>query len=535
MSLTSSYVVGPSTPEVRDVTIGSLLHEAAEAAPDRLALVLAAPEEAARRHWTYAEVDREADRVARAVAARFDKGQRVAVWAHNVGEWVLLQFGCARAGVVLVTINPAFRAREAKYVLQQSRVAAVFAEPEYREHALVATAQELQPECPDLGEVISFADWEAFVATGDDPSIELPDVGPADPALMLYTSGTTGFPKGAVLRHGEVSNNSVHCAGRLGFRDDTVFLSPMPLFHAGGCVVSLLSSVAAKSTFVLPEAFDPTLMLRLCETYGATVIHGVPTMLISMLEDTELHEHDRSSVERVFTGGALVPQALVERIEREFGASFSILYGQTESGPVVTTTLPTDSAVDKASTIGVAMPNLEVKIVSPETGETVPVGAVGELCTRGYNVMDGYFEMPERTAEAIDEDGWLHTGDLCSMDDRGYCTIVGRVKDMIIRGGENIYPKELEDLLFSHHTVGEVAVVGLPDERWGEVVAAFVRAAPDETIVVEELRTFMREHLAAYKTPAHWFAMEEFPLTGSGKIQKFRLVEMWEGGDFEEL
>ncbi|MEM8618637.1 MAG: AMP-binding protein [Actinomycetota bacterium] len=535
MGLEISHAVGPGAPAVRDITVGQVLREAADESPGLLALIEGIPDVDARREWTYAELDAQVDRVARALTQRFEKGERVAVWAHNLPEWVMLEFGCARAGVVLVTVNPGFRANELKYVLNQSRAAALFVVPDFRGNPMQAVAEEVAPACPELREIISFADWDEFVATGDDTSIELPAVTPDDSVMIQYTSGTTGFPKGALLHHRGLANNGAHTAQRMGVERGSVFVAPMPLFHTGGCVCCVLGAIGTASTLVLVEAFDPGLVLELFETYRGAAMLGVPTMLIAMLEHPDFESRDVSSAKAVCSGGSLVPEALVKRFETELNAPFTIVFGQTECSPVASMTQPSDTINDKATTIGPPMPGVEVKIISPETGETVPVGTIGEYCTRGYHVMKGYFEMPERTAETIDADGWLHTGDLCAMDDRGYCTVEGRLKDMIIRGGENIYPKELEELLFAHHTVGEVAVVGLPDEKWGETVGAFVRAAPGEAIDKNELFGHLREHLAPHKTPKQWFTVEEFPLTGSGKIQKYRLREMWEAGGFEEL
>jgi fatty-acyl-CoA synthase len=276
-------------------------------------------------------------------------------------------------------------------------------------------------------------------------------------------------------------------------------------------------------------------VLALSEEYRGQGLLGVPTMLIAMLEHPTFATTDLSSLHAVCSGGALVPEQLVRTFERELGAPFTIVFGQTECSPVATMTAPDDTMDDKSNTIGAPMPHVEVKIVDPESGETVAIGEIGELCTRGYHVMHNYFEMPERTAETIDADGWLHTGDLAAMNDRGYCTIEGRLKDMIIRGGENIYPKELEELLFAHPSVGSVAVVGLPDDKWGETVAAFLRPTPGATIDKAVLFAYMREHLAPHKTPSRWFAVEEYPMTGSGKIQKFQLRQQWQEGNFVEL
>ncbi|MCP4851940.1 MAG: AMP-binding protein, partial [Actinomycetia bacterium] len=362
-----------------------------------------------------------------------------------------------------------------------------------------------------------------------------PDPDPMDPCMIQYTSGTTGFPKGALLHHRGLVNNGAHTGDRVGVTEGAVYVLTMPLFHTGGCVLGVLTAVSMKMTMVLVEAFDPGLVLELIEAYDGAAMLGVPTMLVAMLEHPDFAIRDLSAIEAICSGGSTVPAALVERLERELKAPFTIVFGQTELSPVSSMTHTTDTIEDKASTIGNAMPHVEVKIIDPETGETVPSGTVGEYCARGYLVMHGYYEMPDATAETIDAEGWLHTGDLAAMDERGYLTIEGRLKDMIIRGGENIYPRELEELLFPHPTVGEVAVVGLPDDKWGEVVSAFVRPAPGQAIDRNELFTYLREHLAPHKTPRHWFEVEEYPLTGSGKIQKFVLRDQWVDGQWTEM
>jgi fatty-acyl-CoA synthase len=321
----------------------------------------------------------------------------------------------------------------------------------------------------------------------------------------------------------------------MGVKDGAVWITTMPLFHTGGCVCCVLGALSVRATNVLVEAFEPGLVLELCDSYQCAAMVGVPTMLVAMMEHPAFAGTDMSHLQGICSGGSLVPEALVRRFEAQLKAPFTIVFGQTECSPVATMTRPDDSVADKAGTIGTPLPHVEVKIVDPASGATLPVGQVGEFCTRGYHVMHGYFENPEATAAAIDADGWLHTGDLCAMDARGYCTVQGRLKDMIIRGGENIYPKELEELLFKHPLVGEVAVVGLPDDKWGEVVAAFVRPAPGQAFDKAVLTAYLREKLAPHKTPRHWFVLDAFPLTGSGKIQKFRLREGWAKGEFAEV
>ena len=529
MSAMKSYTEGPTEPPVRELTLGDLLKEVAEQTPDRLALIAGTADPAARRQWTYAELNEEALRAAYALRTRFEPGERVAIWAPNVPEWVIVEFAAAMAGVVLVTVNPSFQAREVEYVLNQSKSAGVLVLPEYRGNQMLATVEAIRGRCPALREVIRLDQWSEFLFTGQDHDTSLPPVKPDDPVMIQYTSGTTGFPKGALLHHRGLVNNGTHTMDRMGIREGCVWVAMMPLFHTGGCVLGVLGAVSKKATQVLMETFEPGLALELTEVYRGNALLAVPTMLIAILEHPTFKVRDLSCLEGVCSGGSTVPAALVQRFERELGAPFTIVFGQTECSPVSSMTRPDDSTEDKATTIGGPMPNVAIKIVDTETGETLPVGRVGEYCAKGYLVMHHYFEMPEATAHAIDADGWLHTGDLCAMDERGYCTVEGRLKDMIIRGGENIYPREIEELLFRHPQVAEVAVVGLPDERLGEIVGAFLRDAdPRDRASDADLHAYCREHLSPQKTPKVWCRVEAFPLTGSGKVQKFVLRERWE-------
>jgi fatty-acyl-CoA synthase len=535
MALTESYLAGPVAPAVREITLGQLLEQAATSAPDRLALIAGVADPSLRRQWTYAELYTEAQRTARALLTRFRPGERIAVWAYNLPEWIMLEFGAGLAGLVLVTVNPGFRANEVEYVLKQSRSVGLLVVNSFRGNPMLDTAREVSPRCPELREIICFDDWPAFIAAGDDKHITLPEVKPGDPVMIQYTSGTTGFPKGALLHHRGLANNGCDVAERMGIDAGDVFVTTMPLFHTGGCVCCVLGAVSKAATQVLLEAFEPGLVLELFEAYRGNAMIGVPTMLVAMIEHPSFATTDLSSVKAICSGGSTVPAALVTSLEKKLGAPFTIVFGQTECSPVAAMTMTTDSIEDKAGTIGLPLPNMETKIVNPDTGKTAAIGEIGEFCTRGYHIMIGYFEMPDATAAAIDSDGWLHTGDLCAMDTRGYCTVEGRLKDMIIRGGENIYPRELEELLFRHPKVGEVAVIGLPHEKWGEEVAAFIRPAPGAVIDKEELSSYMRASLAHYKTPKHWFCVEAFPLTGSGKIQKFKLREFWSNGEMQAL
>ena len=535
MPLTISHAVGPDEPEIRDVTIGGLLAWAAATTPDRVALISGLADPAARRQWTYAELYSASLRTAHALLRRFEPGERVAVWAPNTPEWIMVEFGAALAGLVLVTVNPNFRAHEVEYVLNQSRAAGIVVHTEFRGNPMLATIDEIRPHCPELREVIRFDQWDAFLDTGTDRAPSLPQVEASDPVMIQYTSGTTGFPKGALLRHHGLVNNGAHTMDRIGVTDGSVFIVMMPLFHTGGCAMCVLGATSKRATQVLVEAFDPGLVLELIETYRCDSASTVPTMLIAMSEHPSFATTDLSSLRSLSCGASTVPASLVTTFKERLGVTFTILFGQTECSPVASATYPTDTTAEMGGTIGGPMPHVEVRVVDPITGETQPIGTIGEFCTRGYHVMLGYFENPDATAAAIDADGWLHTGDLCSMDERGYCTIEGRLKDMIIRGGENIYPRELEEVLFTHPKVAEVAVVGLPDEKWGEEVAAFIRPIPGERVDRNELFAFVREHLAPHKTPRHWFEVESFPLTGPGKIQKYKLRDQATNGDLTEL
>jgi acyl-CoA synthetase (AMP-forming)/AMP-acid ligase II len=524
MTLSASYWAADRSQPILDLTVGEALRDAAAETPRAIALVEGAADPAARRRWSYAELLVASERAARALLGRFAPGDRVAVWANNIPEWVILEFAAGLAGITIVTVNPALRPQELAYVLDQSRADGIFLIPAYRASPMAEMVQQVRRDLPALREVISFTDWEAFCAEAA-PDRPLPVVSPDAPAQIQYTSGTTGFPKGAVLHHRGIVNNARLCMARLGLGPGSVQLSAMPLFHTAGCVMFVLGAVVTRGTMILPPYFDPGLMLDLIAAERPDTVGGVPTMLIGMLDHPGFRPDRHGIGTAVATGGAVVPPALVGRVEAAFGAPMSIVFAQTEASPVITQTSPHDTAEDRAHTLGRPLPQTEVKIVDPASGQTVAPGVIGELCTRGYHVMTGYFRDPDKTAAAIDADGWLHTGDLASMDDRGYCRIGGRLKDMIIRGGENIYPREIEQVLFEHPTVADVAVVGVPDPKWGEQVAAFVRPAPGQRPDPDELFAYCREHLAPHKTPRYWTVLEEFPLTPSGKIQKFVLRE----------
>jgi fatty-acyl-CoA synthase len=523
-----SYWPADTSTPVEETTVGGVLRAAAAAGPGMLAMVGGVPDPGARGRWTFAQLLAEAEQAARALTTRFAPGERLAVWAPNLPEWVILEYAAGLAGLVLVTVNPAFRPAELAYVLNQSGASGIFLVPEFRS-PMKAFLEEVRPDVPALREVVLFTEWQDFLSTAPAQAV-LPDVSAGDIAQIQYTSGTTGFPKGAELTHRGLTNNARFYAQRIGLQPGETMVNPMPLFHTAGCGMGVLGTVQHLAVHVPVLAFDPGLMLELFESERAAVFAGVPTMMIAMLAHPDFDRRDLSSLRVAVSGGSPVPADLVRKVEKRLGVRFSIVFGTTECSPLITQVRLDDSEPDRAETLGSPMPQTEVQITDVLTGEPVPVGQVGELCARGYMVMRGYHDAPEATAAAIDAEGWYHTGDLASLDGRGYLRIEGRIKDMIIRGGENIYPREIEDVLFAHPAIAEAAVLGLPDPQWGEVVAAVIRLAPGQAAPdPDELRAFCREHLAPYKTPVRWEFVDAFPMTPSGKIQKFKLRETLTG------
>lgn len=534
-ALTESLWPAQPSSGVRDITLPELLRQAAAAQPDRLALVDAVADAALRRHWTYREFLSEVEDAARGLLGRFRPGDRIAVWAPNSAEWVILQQAIAMAGMIVVAINPAYRAHELEYVLRQSGATGLFFARTYRGADLDAVVQEVRPRTPALRDLISFDDWAGFLRSGD-PDAPFPTVAPTDPVQIQYTSGTTGFPKGALLHHKGIVNEAAFVGERAAMRDGGVCINGMPMYHIGGGAVTELQTISAHGTYVVMPAFDPGLTLELFETYRGTHSLMVPTMLIAVLEHPDFATRDLSSVETIMSGAATVAESLVERVIERVGCRFSILFGQTEMHGVISQTRVTDSPADQATTVGQPLPELEVKIVDVETSAVVPIGAQGEILCRGYQNMLEYYRLPEETAATIDADGWLRMGDLGTMDERGFLRITGRVKDMIIRGGINIYPREIEELLFLHPEIADVAVVGVPDERWGEQVAAVIRLRePDRRPQPEVLKAWCRERISSHKTPSRWYFATEYPMTPSGKIQKFVLLERIASGDLVEV
>jgi fatty-acyl-CoA synthase len=519
-----SHCFGDRSEPVLERTVGDALRQAAADWGARTALIDGADVPGERRRWNFAELLQDAEHVACWLLGRFAPGEHVAVWAPNSPEWILLEFGAALAGLTLVTVNPAYQSKELEYVLRQSEAVGILSVSDHRGRDLIAMIRALQPAPPVLRHILSFDDMQASF-TELLPPRDLPVVTSDAAAQIQYTSGTTGFPKGALLAHRGLANNARFFARCVGATPDDVWVNPMPLFHTAGCGLVTLGALQTGGAQVIVPGFDAALMLDLVETERGTGLLGVPTMLVGLLEQLETGKRDLSSLRFASIGGAPVSPELVGRVQSRFGVQVAIGYGQTEASPYITHTRLDDDHRGWESTVGKPMPQCEVKIVNPESGRTVPLGETGEICTRGYLVMKGYFNNPGATDAALDRDGWLHTGDLASMDAQGYCRIIGRLKDMIIRGGENIYPREIEELLCSYPGVADAAVVGLPDDTWGEIPAAVIRCAGDARPSEEELFAYCRQHLAYYKTPRRWRFVTHFPQTGSGKVQKFVLRE----------
>ena len=530
-NLTTSYAAAQQDTEVRETTVGGLLRDVAAGTPDALALVEIGIDGQAGRRWTYGALLADAERLAGALATRFTPGERICVWAPNIPEWVLMEYACGLAGLTLVTANPAYQVAELAFVLKQSRSVALFRTAEYRGNPMAAIAQEACSDLPGIREVVDIEDLEALFRHGDRP-VTLPTVTADDAAQIQYTSGTTGFPKGAVLSHRALTNNARFFTRRTGGDASAVWACFMPLFHTAGCGMTTLGCLQIGATLVVVRQFDAATVLRLIGQEKISAFIAVPTMLVAMLEVLEHENCDLASMQIIVSGGSMVAPELVRRVSQTFGCAFQTVYGQTECAPLITQHHATDTLDDICNTIGQPMPQTEVSIRSVTDNSVAPIGDQGEICVRGYCTMIEYNDNPDATSATIDNDGWLHTGDLGTVDARGYFRITGRVKEMIIRGGENLFPAEIENCLLEHPTVAEVAVVGLPDDKWGEIVAAFVRAEDGEDPSQIDLRAHCRLHLAPHKTPTVWVRVNDFPLTGSGKVQKFTLRDQYLAGAY---
>jgi fatty-acyl-CoA synthase len=527
----TSYAHGVSTTPLLGETIGANLDRTIAAHGDRDALVI--------RHqdvrMTYDQLGEAVDRVARGLMALgLRAGDRIGIWAPNCAEWVLVQYASAKAGVVLVNVNPAYRTAELEYVLNQSSAKVLVAARAFKTSDYAAMIDDVRPRCPALERTILLdgADWDALLEGADGVTEdELHDRSAAlqfdDPINIQYTSGTTGFPKGATLSHHNILNNGYFVARACGYGAADRVCIPVPFYHCFGMVMGNLGCTTHGACMVIPgAAFEPQATLEAVAQERCTSLYGVPTMFIAELDHPDFPSFDLSSLRTGIMAGSPCPVEVMRRVIDDMHmGEVTICYGMTETSPVSTQTGADDDVEHRTGTVGRVHPHVEVKVVDPDTGEVVGRGAPGELCTRGYSVMLGYWNEPEKTADAIDRAGWMHTGDLATMDADGYVKIVGRSKDMIIRGGENVYPREIEEFLYSHPDVTDVQVVGVPDPRYGEEVMAFVIAREGTTLDAETIRAFCQGKIAHYKVPRHVLVVDEFPMTVTGKVQKFKLRE----------
>ncbi|MBX3573576.1 MAG: AMP-binding protein [Mesorhizobium sp.] len=509
-----------------ETTLGDLMLKNAAEVPDRMALIEGAADPQKRRRWTYRQLVDEAMSCARGLLNHFKPGDRVGLLAPETPEWVIFQHGMSFAGLIIVPINPAYTAREVAFILGNAGAAGVVHARESRGKDLSAVVREVKGQLDHLHTSIDVDDLAALQASGDS-ALELPKQDPGQVMQIQYTSGTTGFPKGACLHHRGVINAAHFIVERAAFPKGGVWLNSMPMFHIGGAVVSEIGVFSRQGTFVLMKSFDPALFLELIEAEKVNCSLIVPTMILALLNHPDSKIRDLSSFNSILSGAAAVPEALVKRAKKEMQVEFAIMYGQTESNGPFLETFTTDSDELQSQTIGRPIPHVEVKVVDVVTLQTVPVNTVGEYWVRGFNTMQGYYGQEEATRAAITEDGWLRTGDLGTMDENGYFRITGRLKEMIIRGGMNLYPSEIESILFEHDGVAQVAVIGLPDETWGETVAAVIMPKnPEAPPEPEALWAFCRQNLSPQKTPEHWIFVKEYPLTATGKIQKNVLRDM---------
>lgn len=520
-----SYRQGPPT-ELLETTIGEALSVTASRFPDREALI--ASHQNVRLTWR--QLDQEVTKTARGLAGLgLQRGDRLGVWASNCAEWTLLQLASARAGYILVNVNPAYRSHELRFVLKKSGMKAVFLrESDSRSNYKLILDEAMENESVPLEHsiLLGTSDWTSMIENGRDWSAD--PISNTDPVNIQYTSGTTGSPKGVLLTHRGLLNNGWLTGRWLGMTENDRFCCPFPMYHCAGCVCAALNCVANGATLILPSAqFDALASLTAIQNEKATVLGGVPTMFIAQLDHPEFAKYDTRSLRIACMGGAPCPEQLLRRVQKEMHCeTVAVIYGQTEASPVLTMSSPADTFEQRVATVGCTMPETEVKVVAPGTSEPLPAGEQGELCGRGYCIMLGYDGEPEATARAIDKDGWLHTGDLATMREDGYFCITGRLKDMIIRGGENIYPREIEEFLFRHPKVSDVQVVGIPDAKLGETVAAWVRVKTGETLTEDELREYCNGRIAHFKIPQYLRFVDEFPMTVTGKIQKFRIREL---------
>ncbi|GAB3545174.1 AMP-binding protein [Noviherbaspirillum agri] len=550
VQLVTSYDRGSCETPLIEQTIGDFFDAMVNRFPDNEALVSCHQQ----IRYTYRELQRESNRLASALLGLgLQKGDRVGIWSHNNAQWLLTQIATAKAGIVLVNINPAYRIAELEYALNKVGCKSLISMTTFKTSDYLDMIRAVAPEIatstpgqlqakrvPALKTVIQLGDdnvpgmmrFADLMATGNPDDARLTQIGATlkatDPINIQFTSGTTGFPKGATLTHRNVLNNGFFIGEAMRLTDKDRLCIPVPLYHCFGMVLGNLACLTHGATIVYPnDAFDPLLVLQAVQQERCTGLHGVPTMFIAELDHPRFKEFDLSTLRTGIMAGSPCPIEVMKRVVADMHMSeVTIAYGMTETSPVSCQST-TDTPLEKrVSTVGKTQPHLEVKIVNPDTGETVPVGASGELCTRGYSVMHGYWEDPQKTAEAIDADGWMHTGDLAVMDAEGYVNISGRIKDMVIRGGENIYPREIEEFLYRHPAVQDVQVVGVPDRKYGEELCAWIIRRPGEKLDAEGVREFCKGQIAHYKVPRYIRFVDAFPMTITGKVQKFKMREV---------
>ena len=530
-----SYSHGASPHPLLGETIGDNLRRVAAAYPGREAVV----DVPSGRRWTYAQFDADTDTLARGlIATGIAAGERVGIWSPNCAEWVLLQYATAKAGVVLVNINPAYRSHEVAYVLRQSGVKHLVSATTFKTSDYRAMIEEVRGGLDELAAVtyLGSPEWDALMTAGAAAVPGAPDklaerevaLSFDDPINIQYTSGTTGFPKGATLSHHNILNNGFFIGEGCRYTQADRVCIPVPFYHCFGMVLGNLACTTHGACIVIPApAFDPAASLRAVEQEQCTSLYGVPTMFIAELGLPDFASHDLSTLRTGIMAGSPCPVEVMKRVISEMNMhEVTICYGMTETSPVSTQTQADDDTDRRVSTVGRVHPHVEVKIIDPETGQVLPRGTAGELCTRGYSVMLGYWNDEEQTRDAIDPARWMHTGDLAIMDDAGYLNIAGRIKDLVIRGGENIYPREVEEFLYGHPAIEDVQVIGVPDARYGEELCAWVKLRPGAELTLDELRQFCAGKIAHYKIPRYLRISDEFPMTVTGKVQKFKMREV---------
>jgi fatty-acyl-CoA synthase len=528
----SAHSIGPTDAPLLEETIGSAFDRTVADHPNHEALVV--PFQDVR--LTYRELAQRVDRLARGlIALGLEKGDRLGMWSPNNAEWVYIQFAAAKAGVILVNVNPAYQTEELRYALTQSGCRAIVAATSFKSSNYAAMIAEVRWSLPDLEHIVLLEtpDWEALLAGGD-------RVGPAelaargasltsvDPVNIQYTSGTTGFPKGATLSHRNLLNNGYFLGEGFRYTEADRVCIPVPFYHCFGMVIGNLANLTHATTTVLPApSFEPLATLQALEAERCTSVLGVPTMFIAMLSHPDFHSFDLSSLRTGMMAGSPCPVEVMKQcVDEMHMGEVTIGYGMTETSPVSTQTSPDDPIDKRVGTVGRVLPHVQVKVIDPLTGDTIGLNEPGEFCTKGYSVMLGYWNEPQMTAEAIDADGWMHSGDLAVMDDDHYVSIVGRIKDLIIRGGENVYPREVEEFLYSHPDIVDVQVIGVPDPKYGEELVAWLRLREGASMTRDDLATYCAGRIAHFKIPRYIHITDEFPMTVTGKVQKYRMREV---------